>query len=293
MFHPEFHKRLRWLRERTGLRQKEAAEACGLTTVRWSHLESGYRNPSPMELRIIGSLVNLGKVSLRPSKVYRELRKNGTDTLPKPKYFLQPRDRASFIRYKAALKSYPILTHELETIIRQRSDFRFVEYFCHNVRLDSGLEALHLMLLLARGAKPVWAAPLRLGHLPHRVVDPRDSSEVGHHKHLALSLSGSFYFPQVVFCCPQTIRVDLLVHHREWRVVELNGRGHDKASDASRGGELKLPVSFFTDDEIQRSVQDFLISKQAAENYNQSKLAATKSHRTHHASPDDSQMLSA
>lgn len=251
MFRPQFHIEMRKQRERFGLTQSAAAKLCGLTSDRWCHLEIGFRNPSEDEFKTLCSKLGIKNVSTGPKSANRELRKNGNRRFLKAKRYFAPRDRESYVRYRAAQKSYPTQMRQLGELVWSRPDAPFLEYFCHNVQFDSGLEVLFLMHLLAQGAKPMWGVPLALGHLPHPVIDPRNFEEVGQRQHLCLGREDTIYFLQVTFRCTETIRVDILRRYRGgWSVVELNGRGHDGSKDSFRALLLGLPVLQINEAEV-------------------------------------------
>lgn len=192
MFKPLFHLQLKKKRQRSGLSQKKAAELCGLEPARWCHLEVGYRQPGSHEIIAIENLLRLGQYFVPPSKIFQQLKSRGDKLLPVRKPYLQPADRSSHIRYRAALKRYGPRVQALESLLSRRVDFEAIQYFCHNLPFDSGLEVLYVLCLLAKGAQPVWATPLSLGHLPHQIIDPVSFSEVGHRPHLALYWDNSF-----------------------------------------------------------------------------------------------------
>jgi transcriptional regulator with XRE-family HTH domain len=259
MFTPQFHVQLKKKRLRLGLSQKEAAALCGLERARWCHLELGFRNPTAEELRLFREKFELGRVFTNPARVQQLLRSRGVEVVPRETCYLAQGDRDSRIRYRAALKKYEPLVRGLETHIRRRSDFEFVEFFCHNVQFDSALEVLQTTILLGQGAIPITVAPLQLGHLPHKVVEPQSLAEVGHRPHLALRLDDKIYFLQVSFRCSETVRVDLLIRDNfDWKVVEINGPGHDSSRDLKRMAEVNLPTRWMTERDVVERAQALL-----------------------------------
>lgn len=252
MFTPLFHVQLKKKRLKAGLSQKDAARICGISAGRWSHLEQGLRDPRGYELSAINSKLRLGPVFVSPRRANQRLSSDGAKLLAKVPRF-QRKERTSFIRFRSASKTYRSIVDGLEWIIRKREDFKLVEYFCHHVPFESGLEVLHVLCLLARGARPVWIVPLSLGHLPHPVVEAETFEEVGHRPHLALSLEGKVYFLQIQFQIPGAPRVDLLVREGSgWTVLEINGPGHDSKGGSGRAGQIGLPTVFLEESQIIR-----------------------------------------
>lgn len=257
MFKYLFHKRLRECRKNATLTQKQAGDTVGISRQRWSQLETGYRSPSKNELCKVRQLFHLGEVFIPPPNVYRELRDRGASLLPDTPIFLVSQDRDSFFRCWKASKLYPTLVRRLSKVVSGREDFDQIEFLFHNLSFDSHLEVLNFLFLVASGAVPVSVAPLQLGQLPSPVLEPRSRAEVGHQQHLGLYLDGSFYFFQLSFRLSQPIRVDMMIHDGGWRVIEINGRGHDCNTDAVRD-ELGVPVEIISESEIIERIVAFL-----------------------------------
>ena len=149
------------------------------------------------------------------------------------------------------------------TIVSSRVDLPKVEFIFHNIAFDSYLEVLNFLFLVARGAIPVSAAPLQLGQFPRPIREPFSRLEVGQRPHLCLYLRNSLYFFQVSFRLSTPLRVDVLVHDGQWKVVELIGAGHDFKSDNTRG-ELCLPVTIVHEAELIERIRNFLIDQMAS-----------------------------
>ena len=259
MFTPLFHVQLKKKRLKAGLSQKEAARICGLSAGRWSQLETGYRLPGPQELYQIDRTLSLRVYFLPPSRVNQKLRCLGHRALPVAKPYFQPSDRLANIRYRSALKRHGPRVRGLESLLRRREDFEVVQYFCHYLPMDSGLEALYVLCLLTSGGAPLWIAPLHLGHLPHPIIDPISYSEVGHRPHLALACGDTFYFFQTCFLCPDAIKVDVLVREPNgWGVIEINGPGHDPTNDLQRVEAIGLKTRCLTESDVVRWARGLL-----------------------------------
>ena len=263
MFKYQFYKRLRDCRKKAGLTQEKAGAMVGISRSRWSQIETGYRIPTSGELAKLKTHFFLDNVYIPPAGIYRELRDKGASLLPESKLFLSSQDRDSFFRYWKAVKVYPELTKQLMTIVASRPDFPKVEFIFHNIAFDSYLEVLNFLFLVARGATPVSAAPLQLGQLPSPIREPFSRLEVGQRPHLCLYLSNSLYFFQVSFRVSTPLRVDVLVHDGQWRIVELIGAGHDFYSDNTRA-ELCLPVTIIHEAELVEKIRNFLNDQMAS-----------------------------
>ncbi|HIB68290.1 MAG TPA: XRE family transcriptional regulator [Phycisphaerales bacterium] len=265
MFRPQFHKEMRRRRKKRNLTQKAAADMCKMSPFRWSHLETGRRVPSPLETDDICSLLQMSadRYSLVPHAIQRTLLDDGQSLLPTPPLFFANQDRTPYIRFRAALNSHRNLVHPLTTLVRKRPDYERVEYFCHNLALDSNLEAMFVLVLLAKGAVPILIAPLQLGHLPRPVIDPSNFAEVGHHRHLCLKLQENYYFFQLSFRASRILRVDVLLRDETWSVIEIDGAGHNHSQDGSRY-ELELPVNSVTEYSLLNTARDVLAIATAA-----------------------------
>lgn len=265
MFKYQFHKRLRECRKKAGLTQEKAGAMFGISRSRWSHLETGYRIPDNAELSRLKSHFYLDNVFIPPPGIYRRLRDKGASLMPEGKLFLSSQDRDSFFRYWKATKVYPVLTEQLMEIVSSREDFPTVEFVFHNTSFDSYLEVLNFLFLVAQGATPVSTPPLQLGQLPSPIREPFSRLEVGQRPHLCLHLKTSLYFFQASFRLSTSLRVDVLVHDGQWKVVELIGAGHDYSSDDARA-ELDLPVTVIHESELAQRIQHFLNGLQSTSN---------------------------
>lgn len=74
--------------------------------------------------------------------------------------------------YAAAQKAWPDVVEDLTARIAQREDFAKLEYLCGKLALNSTNACLFVLHLLDQGAEPALVAPIRLGYLPHPLVDP-------------------------------------------------------------------------------------------------------------------------
>ena len=236
-----------------------------MSPYRWSHLETGRRVPCPSETSEICSLLQMSadRYSLIPHAIQRILLDDGESLLPTPPLFFANQDRVPYIRFRTALNSHRNLVEALTSLVRKRPDYKRVEYFCHNLGLDSYLEAMFVLVLLAKGAIPILIAPLQLGHLPRPGIDPANFAEVGHHRHLCLNFEEIYYFFQVSFRASRILRVDVLVRDETWSVIEIDGAGHDQGKDASRY-ELELPVTSLTEFALLQTAREFVGGTQAA-----------------------------
>ena len=85
---------------------------------------------------------------------------------------------------------------------------------------------------------------------------------MGHRPHLCLLLENKFYFFQVSFGTDPVSRVDALVFDEGWRIVELDGQGHDHARDAEREIALNTPTKRITTEQLVATIQHFLAEEE-------------------------------
>lgn len=252
MFKPQFHTRLRERREESGRTQTQAAEACGIEPDRWSQLERGRRIPSERELRVIGNSLRLGDVFVPPGKATKQLLDNGARLAPAVKPFLVPQDRETYRRYRRLLGRHGGLARALEERLRRRPDFPLIQKFCHHVRCDSYLEALHLTCRLVEGATPGLLEPARFDPTPLHIVDPRTRKYVGSRPHLCVVQGANYDFFQVSFLGHIVHRVDVLRWNGGWRVIELDGEGHSSLGDPEREKAIGLPTTRLKSEDVVR-----------------------------------------
>ena len=258
MFNAPFHYRMKSRRSELGLSQTEAAQQCGLSNKRWSQLERGYRFPGSFEERRIRKYLNIRDYLLPPKAVVKRLSVEGSKLELSPTPYFPPQDRPTFYRYFAAKKRQPKLVQKLTSLVEQRSDIATCAFFCERTRCDSYLEALHILYLLALGAVPCLKTPALLGHPPAALVDPRSKKEVGHRKHLCLALGHQRLFFQMGLATTQMLVVDVLSWNGEWRVIELDGAGHDSSLDTARDQLLGIPVQRVLAYELEQEIRGFL-----------------------------------
>lgn len=250
MFNIPYKQNLRNARLKAQLTQAQAAAKIGMSRQRWSHLEVGSRRPSQEERRAINQLLGVYQGFIPPPSVLRKLADSGRRAFPEGPVHFPPQDRPTHVRYFAALRRHQRLTLELSNRIRQRPDFEVCEFFCHAIALESYLEALYVLRLIAEGAKPALVSPAQLGRTPHSIVEPRSRDCIDHHRLLCLVDNGVFRFFQVSFSTPQVYRVDCLLWDRGWSVLEIDGGGHDSSQDIGRSQALGMKVERLSCQEI-------------------------------------------
>ena len=244
MFKLPFHLRIRQQRLKRHLSQTQLSRECGISRDRWSQLERGYRRPSVREIQIISDVLHLRSFSVPPSGLHRDILQISTSLRKSAKPFLAHQDRPTNFRYLAALKRHRPLVTRLTSLARKRGDIRVCESHCQNIACGSYLEALYLLTIVVSGASPCYLTPASFGHTPHPIVDPILRQEVGHRPHACFATTEKAYFFQVSFATPSSICVDLLIWDGAWKVLEINGEGHQTHSDLLRSSILGLPVYF-------------------------------------------------
>lgn len=107
-------KRIKYLREKKNLSQKEVAKAIGITNVQLSRYESGDRKPDPETIALIADYFDVSTdYLLGREEAYKKVTINGSEI------------ELSAEEYKVfqELKKYPVLFHDLasnpETKVKQ------------------------------------------------------------------------------------------------------------------------------------------------------------------------------
>lgn len=165
--------------------------------------------------------------------------------LPIRRLYLPPSDRPFAVRLSAARNLYPKVLADLERSIQSREDCERLLAFLEDSAVDSSLEALVLLRLLADGANVGFDSPGRYGYSGDTIIEPiRHQPIVGWHRPM-LTLKNLAFFPQVCFRVSRVIRVDHLVcmllpdQTVTWCVLEIDGLGHQ--TDSTRN-ELSHPI---------------------------------------------------
>lgn len=256
MFKPPFSLALKNERRRLGLTQSQASKETGISAKRWSNLETGHRFPTPSEEWVIQKLLGRLHYQSWPVDGRRVLRANVFENLAFRQPYWPAQERPSYFRFRSAEKHYPGLVHQLMSKVRTRQDFELCAYFCEKVACGSRLESLYLLYLLSQGAKPTLVAPASLGFLPHAVVAPDSRVYVGNREHPCLVCQGCWFFFQVAFLTPDCIIVDVLLWNKGWKIIEIDGAGHDATGDAIRDLTLRIPVRRITGHQLVRDITE-------------------------------------
>lgn len=248
MFSKPFHVALKQLRLKRRLSQKALAEALGLAPSRLCKIERGHIRPSASDQRAIQAWSGGIQAFVPPFRVMRTLMKNGHSCAPVRSEYEPPRDRATHVRFNAALRNYPDLANTLLHKLYLRPDFHDCQSAAHDIVAESSEEAIFLMRLLVEGAMPCLIAPATVARLPQCIVDPVSGNDVSYHPMVCLAFPGDFYFFQATLQSKDwRHRVDVLrCKDDAWRVIEIDGFGHDLAVDARREKEIGLPTTRIT-----------------------------------------------
>jgi hypothetical protein len=202
------------------------------------------------ELQNIRGILSLRTCTVPPSGTMKYLIDAGSRHTSSMPPFLTRQDRSTHIRFRTCRKRYPELVSKLMRKVESRPDYQVCEQACHQISCDSSIEALHLLVLLASGAEPLMVRPLEFGQPPHPICDPQLMNQVGHRLHPCLKLNEAFHFFQVSFQADSVLRVDVLRWDDKWSVLEINGLGHDYRKDHDRAARLRLPVHWFSEEDI-------------------------------------------
>jgi len=257
--------RLRWYRERRGVRQCDLARRVEIPQSRLCAIEMGDRQATEMEVErlaaglgvsvpklLFGTDWGLSNRSvLNSSRMELEKRFIGQVLRGRWDYEV-PRDRKYRVRLRAARRTFPEVTRELEAAIEAREDYDVVRLLLRDLSCDSADEALVSLRSFAESARPAAVAPLHLGFDHHSVIDPLSHRVVGHCcvPAFIIEIQGleCVFVPQVyVKTEKDSYRLDFLVGVRvgrnvEWVVVEVDADGHSSRGDRERDAALHLPV---------------------------------------------------
>lgn len=260
---PAFHQQMRFHRRRLGLSQKQAAARINMTADRWSQLERGYRRPTQREVWGIAALLQMSRFFVPPAKHKRYLLDQGARLLPVARPFKAHAERSAYQRFRHCQRAYPQLTEHLQKLIDRRSDSERCWDLAQNICFESKLEVLHFLTYPAEGAKPALVAPASLGRTPISIIDPRTRLECGQRPHYCLVHKRCCLFFQVSFASDPPRRVDILCWNKGWQVIEINGLGHNSATDRKRAIELGLPVEFLTTGDVIEKAQHLSVPEAA------------------------------
>lgn len=261
MFDPEYTYKMKQARLDAGLTQKKAAQLCGMTRIRWTHLETGYRIPNPGEYLKLRHLLGLRYLPSRPPKAVLELLSAGQRSTTSAKPYFASLDRPTFARYLAAKRRYPELTSRLTAIAKARRDFALCAYLCSKIATDSYLEAVYLLYLLALNATPCLKSPAALGYLPHPILDRSSHEYVGNRLLACFHTEDKHFFFQTAFATPRLWVADVLVWDGSWCIVEIDGCGHDSSEDKLKQEMLQIPVRRLSETALIGEIESYLIER--------------------------------
>ncbi len=242
-------------RELKDITQTELAQKTGIDRKRLSDFECHRGVPNREEVKALGRVLGLPlrRLSLASESIGPGCARTRIEFKPRHRNALIRRDRPSETRFWAAKNEWPELVERLEKRLYAREDAPAVRVYLRDARFDSKLEYLAHLLMLDAGAVPDRLAPQIAGFRTLPVVDPDNGTLTGHMNYPALTLAGSVLFPQPTLATQAgRRRVDLLwgESRRRWRVIEIDGAGHDSTFDYIRDEALKIPVLRFAQAEI-------------------------------------------
>lgn len=245
MLEKSFHETLRWKRKKLSITQTSLAQEMGISQPRLSEIERGLVRPTDLEFVALVQRLHLGfgqGLTVRPARFIRDLADRGRTLLPSPEPYFPKPDRTPRVRFLALHRKHSDLVTELRSVIKQRDDYRELNFFCNQLALDSADEALYVLHRLTLGAQPCLVSPQSLGPLPWPVVCPESKETITDRLFPCLALEGVFEFFQLTFATPRTYRVDVLTYEQGWSCLEIDGAGHSSEEDAEKTVALGMPV---------------------------------------------------
>lgn len=219
-------RQIKYHRKRLGLTQEQLSELTGIDRRRLSSLENKRRPATPVE---VASL----KMSLGLSGFSCQLLSRVSPKSETPSRVYTPEGERHFTaRLTTARRTYPHLVAKLEDKIAGRPDAGEVVDFLDDLKLDSSLEVLAILKLLASGAQVAYESPAMHGYWGDDIVEPSFYRSIVAWNRPALITESAVLFPQVSMSAGRLIRVDFLVCHKgpedtpSWTILELDGGGH-------------------------------------------------------------------
>jgi transcriptional regulator with XRE-family HTH domain len=222
-----FSEQLKWARRKEELTLSELSRRTGIDRRRLAEYENNQRRPRrETALRLasyLGFSLNLVQTKRR-----------GLDLNPlgESNRLYQPKASRHFrVRLNAARKAYSDLVTELECQICERQDLATVLDGLVDLTLDSRVEMMPVLHLLAVGSRIGYISPGSLGYFGPMIIEPKTWRNIGGWKFLAIRGKNSIWFPQVTLAVEPQVRVDFLVcrdfgNGPDWLVVEIDGPGH-------------------------------------------------------------------
>lgn len=230
---PHISNQIKYNRSRLKWSQTRLASETGIDQRRISAIERKQRTAEPAEAELLGKALGFkpGCLALMSRAQPRSWHPMNSTFSPQP-------TRHCLVRLKAARAKYPGPTRALENIIAQRSDVEQIVDFLDDLALDSSLELLAVLRLIAKGGKVGLEAPARYGYWGQVLIEPVHQRPIVAARRSAICLPDLVLFPQVSVLAGRVIRVDFLACHLRpdgawnWVAVELDGPGH--VADHSR-----------------------------------------------------------
>lgn len=251
---------IRHAREEQGLRAAALCRKLGVDPRRQSDLELGRRQVAPKHLILVRSELagveppeEPGEEKAQRGRQPRESERPFLRSLkvPAPDYD-PPKDRHAGVRENDAYRRLPELTERLRSAYLARPDVQTVQEFLGAVSIGSYLEYLVLAEELGTGV-PLRVAPHELGWSHYALVHPVTFQAVGDRRWPALGHRGKWgwmvSFRQPSIRTPQRLWTpDVLFYTRlrgqppRWRIIDVDGIGHDPQWDRLRREQLALPL---------------------------------------------------
>ncbi len=261
--------RIRTARLKKQWGQPTLARLAKMTPPRLSNLENNHRHPTFHEWHRLSQHLDLGPYVWLGGERRPGVAKQWRASLP-------PLGRGPHqdisARYHSALATFGPLAEETSKLLSQRPDVTTCERFLHQAMLDSGHEYLLWTRILACGAQPSWASPLKAGFRSLSVIDSGTKMAAGDLKHPCLEWQSdefsALFFPQVTVDTRKAYyRLDGLVcllgeGYRLWVDLELDGEGHVGSFDQVRSRRLGLPrVQLLSEELLAPDFAELLNSK--------------------------------
>ncbi len=261
---------LRRLRITLGLTQQQVALRAGVSAARVSDFERGERMPTALQIERLAEALEVEPSRLTAPTDWltaveqthvRDVSARAYSDFGRKRKFTARRSRPMALCLKTAMGRYLDVTRALLSTVALRADASTQMRLLARMPVDSSIEALIHLVLLALGAEIILVAPQLAGFCQHPLVHPETRSTVGHIEvpayYLRFDELRFLFIPQVgVACRKATWVLDFLVGvggpgaKVVWLDLEVDGVGHDFTSDRYRTDDIRMITLRISDSDV-------------------------------------------